>query len=52
MRRVTNGHQDIGSGDGYVKNNRAAYPKLNQFFFTNSDLSFIGPKPSILQSIL
>ncbi|CAM3772513.1 hypothetical protein SESI111939_00205 [Serratia silvae] len=24
----------------------------NQFFFTNSDFSFIGPKPSILQSML
>jgi hypothetical protein len=24
----------------------------NQLFFTNSDFSFIGPKPSILQSML
>ncbi len=29
--------------------NKAA---VNQFFFTNSDFSFIGPKPSILQSML
>ena len=26
--------------------------ELNQFFFTNSDFSFIWPKPSILQSML
>ena len=35
---------------------RAPYPayrsQYNQFFFTNSDFSFIGPKPSILQSML
>lgn len=37
---------------GFPQSNQVSFYQFNYSFLTNSDFSFIGPKPSILQSML